>query len=76
MDGDPANVVPRHLELSGMKTHADLEADVADAFGDCHPASDPPGRPIERGQEAVSGSVSLLGLLGFAILSIASLPTL
>src|SRR6187399_2370408 len=59
MDGDAARVPARHVDLAGVETGPDLDAERPDRVGHGGGTPDGPGCAVEEGQESVSGGDDL-----------------
>src|SRR5439155_4702860 len=59
VDGDPAQLVADHLTLSRVETRAHLQPELSDGLVDRARAADRARRPVEAGEESVSGSIEL-----------------
>ena len=55
MDRDAARVPARQVDLAGVETGPDLDAERPDRVGHGGGTPDGPGRAVEEGQESVSG---------------------
>ncbi len=60
MHGKAADVVAHPLALAGVDAGSDLEPGLAQAIADGDGAADGAGRPIESGEESVTGRCDLL----------------
>ena len=60
MNGQPANRPIRELDLAGVDSGSDFETERLDCFADSEGASNCTCGSIERGEEAVAGSIDFL----------------
>ena len=60
VDRDAADSAVDQLHLAGMDARADVDPQLLEATDDLQRAADRPGRPVERREESVSGTVDLI----------------